>query len=81
MNLITHYIYETFDNEDAGEVTLLDIKKNFSNYSKKRLRSQASVLIDSLCDLTNVKDLWNENLDMYGSEKLFQVIKISDLGE
>lgn len=81
MNLITHYIYEKFDNEDAGEVTLLDIKKNFSNYSKKRLRSQASVLIDSLCDLTNVKDLWNENLDMYGSEKLFQVIKISDLGE
>lgn len=45
------------DNKDE-EVTILTIKQNLKDYSLKKLKSLATVLIDSLCDLTKEKDLF-----------------------
>lgn len=44
---------EKSNNKDDEEVMFLDIKQNLTNYSLKRLRGSAGVLIDSLCELTN----------------------------
>ena len=67
--------------EAVEEVTLSDIKQNLHAYSVKRLRSLAGMLIDSLTELTNEKDLMNNSLEIFQDEKLALVSKISELEE
>lgn len=61
------------DNEEYKPVTLLDIKKNLKDYSQSKLRSLASVLIDSLDDLAKDQESLKKTLKKYKEE----VIKLS----
>jgi len=55
----------TSEDDEAGvEVTLSYIKQNLNIYSIEKLRSLASVLIESISELTE-KDLLNNNLDIF----------------
>lgn len=41
-----------FKDEDDDKVTSLDIQNNLKNYTLKELKSLATILINSVCDLT-----------------------------
>ncbi|XP_015161849.1 uncharacterized protein [Solanum tuberosum] len=53
------FMAKSDDEEVEEHVTLSDLKQNLHVYSIKRLRSLATVLIDSITKLTSEKDLMN----------------------
>lgn len=50
------------DDEEEDAVTHLTIKQNLNDYTPKKLRKLANILIDSLCDLTIKKDLLEDKV-------------------
>lgn len=50
------YLMEDTNDDKDEPVNLLDIKVNLKNYSLSKLKALASVLIDSMNDLTKNKE-------------------------
>lgn len=46
-------------------ITLDNLKQNLNAYSFKKLRKLVVVLIDSLSELSNKKNFWNNSLDIF----------------
>lgn len=65
------------DEEDEKKVTLFDLKQNLSVLSVKKLMNLASVLIDSIIELSTKKDLMNNNLNIHQEEKVVVVYQMS----
>lgn len=57
------FMAKSYDKEDE-EVKLHNIKQNLNNYFMKKLKDLETVLIDSLVELTNKKDLWGKILEV-----------------
>lgn len=57
------------------KVTLLNIKQNLKDYSLKKLKSLANVLIDSLCDIKKEKYFLKVSLDDFENKKIALTFK------
>ncbi|XP_055816036.1 uncharacterized protein LOC129885688 [Solanum dulcamara] len=72
---------EEADDDDETKVTLANLRQNLHIYSAKKLRSLAAVVIDSVTELINEKDMMNNTIDIFQDEKLVLVSRITDLEE
>ena len=61
--VVVHKEETIFNEEDEDKVTLRDMKHDLNNYSLKKLRTLANVMIDSVFDLTSERDIMNAELD------------------
>ena len=60
----------TENEEEDDQVTLLDMKNDLDNYSLKKLRTLAKVMIDSVIELTSERDTMNADLDSLTENKV-----------
>lgn len=58
------------EDEDDDKVSILKIRDNLKDYILEELKSFATILINSVYDLTKEKDLLNECIDENTIEKL-----------
>ena len=57
------FMAHTENEEEDDKVTLLDMKHDLNNYSLKKLRTMAKVMIDFVIELTSERDIMNAELD------------------
>ena len=60
----------TENEEEDDQVTLLDMKNELDNYSLKKLRTLAKVMIDSVIELTSERNTMNVELDSLTENKV-----------
>ncbi|XP_069150821.1 uncharacterized protein [Solanum lycopersicum] len=64
------FMAHTENEEEDDNVTLLDMKNDLNNYSLKKLRTLANVMIDSVIELTSERDIMNDELDSLTENKV-----------
>jgi len=80
-NSIFSLMAKTDDEDNKEEVTLLDNKDGTYTLSIERLRKHFIVLIDSVDELTNEKNVLSENLKFYQNEKVDLISQMSEMND
>ena len=73
------FMAHTENEEEDDKVTLLDMNHDLNNYSLKKLRTLANVMIDSVIELTSEKDIMNVELDSLSENKVKLEEKMSKM--
>ena len=69
----------TENEEEDDKITLLGMKNDLDNYSLKKLRTLAKVMIDSVIELTSERDTLNAELDNLTDNKVKLEDKMSKM--
>lgn len=72
---------EKSDGEEKNEVTLFYIKKNKYDYSPKKIKKLANVLLNSVCELTAERELLEDKVENLEHEKLALTIQLFEVGD
>ena len=75
------FMAHTENEEEDDKVTLLDMKNDLNNYSLKKLRTLANVMIDFVIELTSERDIMNVELDSLTENQVKleeKILKIED---
>lgn len=79
-------VYDSFfalmaniDNDKDEKVTLLNIKENHKNYSLKEFKSLATVLIDTINDLTRDEECLKKDFEKCKEETVELSVQVTKL--